>query len=208
MKNILKRAGTLLLIAGLLSVSGSMFAQKIKLRSGDLSYLKGEKEILVKFTYDHLKVGKMDAEAYVSKKVKEKNKKKPGSGDEWKKKWENDLYSFYPKHFIKHFNLMTAHKHVQLINEGDAKYMFIVHTTFIEPGYDVGISSTRASVNMEVTLVAADQPDKPLAVITITKASSSGAIFSSGFASSERIAGCYELAGEYLGNYFIRKKTF
>ena len=207
MKRNLKNFGTALLILAFVAVSGASFAQKLKLKNGDLSVLKGQKEVLVKFTYEGLKIGKMPVEEYVNKKVTEKNKKKPGSGDQWLKKWQRDLDSVFPRHFVNHFNAMGKLKHVKMHRTGDAKYMFVVNTTFIEPGYNVGISSKRASANMVVTLVAVSDPGKPLATITISK-SPGNSMFGANYSSADRIAGCFETAGEYLASFLIRKKAF
>src|SRR5690606_1491496 len=64
------------------------FAQKIKVTSGDLGFLKGQTTINVEYNYDNMGVGKFDKEEdYINQKVEDYNKKEAGRGDKWKESW-------------------------------------------------------------------------------------------------------------------------
>jgi len=184
-------------------------AQRFKLVEGNVDgYLKGQKLLKVEFTYDNLKVGKMTEEDYVAKKVKDYNKKKPGSGDEWKEKWENDKENAYPDFFIRMFNMVMGKSEVRVDkNAEDADYIMIVNTSFIEPGFNVGIQSKRASANMEVRIVSKDDPGKTLAKFTLIK-SPGNTMFGADYSTKDRIGGCFENAASSLAGYFIKHKTF
>ena len=197
------------LFLGLFAFIFTANAQKLKLVEGNVdSYLKGQKLLKVEFTYDHMKVGKMTEEAYVAKKVKDYNKKHPGTGDEWKEKWENDKTEAYPDFFIRMFNMMMGKTEVRVDkNAEDADYIMIVNTSFIEPGFNVGIQSKRASANMEVSIVAKDDPGKVLAKFTITK-SPGNSMFGPNFSTVDRVGGCFENAASSMAGYFLKHDIF
>lgn len=196
------------LFLGLFAFIFTANAQKVKLVEGNLDYLKGQKLLKVEFTYDHMKVGKMTEEDYVAKKVKDYNKKHPGSGDEWKEKWEKDKQESYPEYFIRSFNLFMGKTEVKVATDADdAEYIMIVNTSFIEPGFNVGIQSKRASANMEVSIVSKDNPEKVLAKFAITK-SPGNSMFGPNYSTVDRVGGCFENAASGLAGYFLKNDTF
>ena len=71
----------------------------------------------------------------------------------------------------------------------------------------MGISSKRASANMEVTIVAKATPDKVLVKLTISK-SPGNLFFGANYSITDRVGGCYQNAALSLGSYFISKKVF
>ena len=183
-------------------------AQKVKLVDGKLDFLKGQKELKLKFTYDKdMKIGKMKMDDYINKKVKERNDKEPGSGDLWKEKFQSDLDTAFPRYFENMFNMWKKKIATVDVNAAAADYIMVVNTTFVEPGYNVGISSKRPTANMEVSFVKADDPYKVLAKFTITKVPGNS-MFGSGYTFKDRVGGCYENAANALAGYFVRKKTF
>ena len=184
-------------------------AQKVKLAEGKLDFLKGQEVIKLKFTYDkNMKLGKQKFEDYISKKVNDKNKKNPGSGDEWKQKLTADFDTAFPHYFSRMFNIMMKKQDVKLDTEADdAPYTMIVNTIYIEPGYNIGIKSKRAQADMEVFIVKKDDPEKTLAKFNITKSPGSSA-FGPNYSFTDRVGGCYENAASRLAGYFLQKKTF
>ena len=72
------------LFAGFLLIAVSpLAAQSLKLESGTLEFLKGEKSLNVEYVYDGLTVGKLAEKDYIEKKVAEYNTKEAGTGDKW-----------------------------------------------------------------------------------------------------------------------------
>jgi hypothetical protein len=66
-------------------------AQKIKLESGKLDFLKGVTELKVEYNYEAVSVGKYKVEQdYVTQKKADYNEKEPGSGDRWETAWFAD----------------------------------------------------------------------------------------------------------------------
>jgi hypothetical protein len=183
-------------IATLVFFSFSADAQRIKTTDGDIAFLKDEKTISIEFTYDNMSVGKFDKESdYIDKKKSEYNAKESGRGDTWAKNWISDRKMVFEPKFIDLFE-----KHAEMIVKPGAKYTMIFHTTTTEPGYNIMISSKNAEIDAEVTIVETANPKKVLAVISVKNAP--GRTFSGNdWATGDRIAECYAVAGKKLGKF-------
>jgi len=185
----------ILLIAVSISIITAASAQKIKVESGDLSFLKDVAEISVVFDYpEDMKFGKMTLEEYVDEKVKEREAKEEGSGEIWKSKFYADR-DRYNERFIetltKYSKSLSAAE-----NNADSKYTMIVKTTFTEPGFQLGFHSKGAVVDFEINFIETNAPDNILATIKMSKAS--------GVAhpdSGERVAAAYANGGAVFGKY-------
>ncbi len=181
-------------------------AQKVKVKQGDLNFLKGQTELMVKFTYDNMGVGKFDNEEdYVNKKVSDYNKKEPGRGDAWHKAWIADRDEHYEVKFDELMNDYLDKINLQIGSRfTDAKYTMIFHTYFIEPGYNIGISRRNAYISGEAIFVETANPDNVLCIIDLSKApgrSFGGSDYDTGFRIGEAYAKC---AKTFAG--FILKK--
>ncbi|CAL1516986.1 hypothetical protein [Chitinophaga sp. MM2321] len=194
MQSIPKMAATLLLAA----LSIPAFAQKIKLVEGDLSPLKGEKKLNVEFTYDHLAVGKFDNEdEYVKKKTEEYNKKEAGKGDTWAKAWSSDRADRYEPKFD---SLFSENGDMKAGSFSDAKYTLIFHTTFIEPGFNVGVARKNASIDAEAIIVETANRNNVIAKISVDNAP--GRMFAGfDFDTGVRITEAYAVSGKKLAKF-------
>ncbi len=174
------------------------FAQKIKIENGNLSLLKGQKNINVEFTYNNLKVGKYDKEAdYVTNKKNEMNKKEAGTGDKWAKAWANDRETRYKPKFEELFNKYSP---VQTAEKEGSKYTMIYNTFFIEPGFNIGITRKNARHDAEILIVETADKKKVIAKISVEKALGRdfwGTDFDTGY----RIAETYADAGKAVGKF-------
>ena len=74
----------------------------------------------------------------------------------------------------------------------------------MEPGYNVGISSKNASINIEVIFIETADPDNHLAVISMNKVPGN-ALFGSDFDVEQRIGAAYGQAGQKLAQYLWKK---
>lgn len=199
----MKLIKTCAVIAGMVCLSVSSFAQKINILEGDLAPLKSEKNINTEFTYENMSVGKFKTEAeYVAKKTEEYNKKEAGKGDRWAKDWVGDRTGNYDRKFNELFE-----KYSEIIVSGakkGAKYTLIYKTYFTEPGYNIYISRKNAETDAEVWIVESANPSKVIAKLEVKNAK--GRTFGGNdYASGERIAECYADAGKALGK-FIKNK--
>jgi len=180
------------------------YSQKIKVRSGDEDQLAQFKKFHIEYYYEDVSVGKFDnEEEYVEKKVTDYNMDEAGKGDQWKKNWYNDREEKYHPKFEELFNKHLEKEEVKAGSEMDAPCTMKVYTTFIEPGFNVGVARKPAYINLEVFFV---QDGKELAKITIDKSPGSGAMgydFDTGF----RISEAYAKAGKELAKY-MRKKVY
>ena len=189
-----------LTIIALLCFSLSGFAQKIKLVEGDLAPLKGQTSVGLELTYKNTRVGKFDKEAdYIAQKTSDYNAKEPGKGDTWAKAWEDDKTSRYKQRFTEMFA-----ERAFPIKDGST-YTVIFNTTFIEPGFNVGVMRRNALINGEALIVETANKNKVIAKITVEKAP--GRTFGGyDFDTGLRIQEAYAMAGRELGD-FIKSKT-
>ncbi|MFT4094705.1 MAG: hypothetical protein QM640_13830 [Niabella sp.] len=189
---------TILLLFCSLVFSAVTYGQKIKLISGNADVLKNETTINIEFTYDHLSVGKFKNEAdYIAKKREEYNKKEAGKGDKWAESWVSDRSRAYEPQFIEQFTEKT-----KLKADKNAKYTLIFHTTFIEPGFNVGAWRKNAYIDAEVTIVETTNRDATVAVIDIDNAPGRDAM-GFDYDTSWRISEAYAKAGKSLAKFMF-----
>jgi len=163
----MKKTFFLVLAAALFSVP-CINAQKMVLKSGSFDFIKDQKIVLVQYDYSNLGVGKFEKEEdYIAKKMADYNKDEAGKGDKWKEAWYNDRPGRYEPKFELLFNEnMAARGLVCDKKVSDAKYTMMVHTTFIEPGFNVGVTRKPAYINVDVIFKEASS-GKELAVLSV-----------------------------------------
>jgi len=186
-------------VIAIVLISVTSFGQKIKVDSGKLSALEGIADLKIEYNYSNLGVGKYEVEAdYIEKKVAKMNDDEAGTGDNWKEAWFNDRPTRYEPKFEELFS-----NYADFINSGpevDSDYLMNVHTTFIEPGYNVGVSRKPAFINLEISISKAGEE---LVYILILKSPGGGAMgydFDAGY----RIAEAYAKAAKSLGKYLTK----
>jgi hypothetical protein len=172
------------------------YAQKVKVVSGSLSFLKGEETLNFVFDYSRLQVDGRSEAAFVAEKVKEYNQSKPGKGDEWKSEWET-VYrdKFYHPYFFREFNSQSK---LRGGVEMQANYEAKVRVLAISPGFMAGPFSKPAIIALEIifTKVGSDQV---LAKISITKAKTNMGSLVDIAIIETRIANAFGCAGHKFG---------
>jgi hypothetical protein len=182
------------------------FAQRVDLRSGDVSALSGQKTVNIEYDYSSFGVGKFATEQeYLDKKSAEYNAKEAGKGDTWKKAWVEDRKARFEPKFEELFNKGLGDKGLQAIQgRPDATYTLIVRTKFIEPGFNVGVMRKNAYVDYEVDLV--ESANKSTKVAEITMRNVPGGQFGGfDFDTGVRIAESYAKAGKSLAAFLDKK---
>jgi hypothetical protein len=171
-------------------------AQRFKVIEGDIAILKTETAINIEFTYNDMSVGKFEHEAdYIEKKKTEYNAKEPGKGDTWAKNWISDRKMVFEPKFIDLFEKST-----DMTVKATAKYTMIFHTTTTEPGFNIYVTRKNAEIDAEATIVETANRSKIIAVISVKNAP--GRTFSGNdYATGDRIAECYAVAGKKLGKF-------
>ncbi len=180
-------------------VSLQMYAQRIRVVEGKVPDLKNEKSVNTEFTYDNLSVGKFDKEAdYINAKTEEYNKKEAGRGDSWAKKWVEDRELRYEPKFDELFT-----KYSDLSIDNNARYTIILHTTFMEPGFNIGITRKNAFINGEVLIVETANKSNVIAKLSLDKAPGNS-FWGNDYDTGERLSETYATAGKALGK-FVKK---
>ena len=190
----------LLLTVVLAIITFTGFSQKVNL-DGDLDFLKGEKKVALEYKYDKMGVGKFkNGDDYIAKKTGEYNEKEAGRGDKWAVSWVGDRSERYEPKFEELLN-----KNCEMINfdqNNKANYTMIVETTFTEPGFNVGVMSKVASINLKITFV--DKSGKEMAKMTIDKVPGRDAM-GFDYDTGVRIEEAYAKAGKSVGKFIDKK---
>ncbi|MFZ1688745.1 MAG: hypothetical protein WAU70_15050 [Flavobacteriales bacterium] len=187
--------------------SAQMYGSAVRttLTEGDLSVLKGEKEVKLEFSYEGMMVGGFTDEAYQNKKQKEYNEKEAGKGDTWKENWVGNREKLFHPKFTELFNDRLDGALVGGMDKTSAKYTFIVRTTSTEPGYNIGISRVPASLNSAITLVETADHSKVLAEMVVANCPGANAM-GFDYDAGGRIAEGYAKMGKELAA-FLQKKV-
>lgn len=193
----LKKVAVLLMF---LFFTATNYAQRVKLTEGKLPDFGANPTIFTELTFENTRVGKFDKEAdYVKSRTDEYNKKEAGKGDSWAEKWEEDKNSRYESKFNETLILYSG-----LTLDNKSQYTLIFNTTFIEPGFNIGITRKSASINGEVLIVETANKNHVIAKLSVDKAPGSG-MWGSDFDTGERISESYATAGRAIGK-FIKGK--
>lgn len=193
MKNII------LLMAVSLSILTATNAQKIKVTSGDMSFMKDLAELSIVFEFpDDMKYGKMTQAEYIEQEKAKREAKKEGEGDAWEERFINDRDQFKSQ-FVYGMEKYAGDLFVAE-DDPDFTYTMQVKTTFTEPGFNFGIRSKNSAVDLEISFVETASPENVVATIKVTKAP--------GAASPDkrmRVADAYFTAAQTLGKYLKKK---
>jgi hypothetical protein len=174
------------------------FAQRsTNAKDADFSFLVGKKDMNIVFDYEGMTVGKNQTEVdYVNNQVAEKNEKKKGTGDEWRKAWENGKLNLYEPTFKNAFTKKLGKVGVA-VSEGDnAEITVIVRTTRMEPGFNAGVAKKRAEIDLEYIFVETANKDNIIATVVMTRV-----LGNDTFTVSDRLNLAYMGAGASLGGY-------
>ena len=193
---------TLILLLGAAVITTGASAQKIKLVSGKLGFLKSEKSIAVVYDYSNMAVGKFKNEQdYLDKKTDEYNKKEPGKGDQWAESWKNDRATRFQPKFEELLNKNTE-KLGPVFGHGvtGTDVVMKVRSSFTEPGYNVYVSRKPAIINIEVTFSKGGSDVAKITVVGAPGTSFGGYDFDTG----GRITEAYAKAGKELGKFITK----
>lgn len=188
-------------------IAGSMLnAQKISVKKGNLGFLKGQKSLLVTFDYSNMAVGKFDKEEdYIAKKVEDYNKSEAGKGDKWREAWKNDRASRYEPKFEELFNEYTSKTGITGKRDvADAQFEMNIHTTFTEPGFNIGITRKPAFIDLVITFKNIASGEE-LAVMEVDNCPGRDA-FGYDFDTGYRIEEAYAKLGKSLAGYIAKQR--
>jgi hypothetical protein len=199
---------TKILILCFVAYSATTFAQqKITLVTGSLNAIKGEKKINIKYDFSAMKVGGLDEADYITQQVEKKNKKEAGSGDKWKESWETNKTTKFPEKFEELLNKFLKENNVTAGQDTtNTTYTITLKTTYLEPGYNVGVSRKPAYIDVDILFYKNSDPTNVLAKLVMGNVPGQDAM-GYDFDAGGRIAESYAKCGKSLGNY-INKNVF
>lgn len=169
-------------------ISAASFGQKIN--SGSFDKLKGISEFNLVFDYNGVTVDKFKTEEeFLADKMKKREEK--GTADDFRASWFADREGRYEPKFIESFNKRFDGKVKADKNLSSAKYTMTVKTTWIYPGYNVGVMRQDAKINATITITETANPSNVLLSASYEKIHGDGAMgydFNSGYRISEGYA--------------------
>lgn len=183
----------------LLLVASASFAQKVKVQSGSFKALKGISEFNLEFDYEGLTVDKFKTEEeFLEDKMKKREEK--GTDEEFRKKWFSDRENRYEPKFIESFNKRFDGKVKADKGLTSAKYTIRVKTTWIHPGYNIGISRSDSKITVLITVFETANSSNEILAVTYEKSPGAGA-FGNDYDSGYRISEAYaKLAKEFASD--------
>ncbi|WP_103865220.1 hypothetical protein [Aquimarina sp. I32.4] len=195
----------LLLFTMLMTLTFS-FGQKRKDIEGSIKNLKGITEYKLVFDYENLKVHKFNTEEeFLKDKMDKREEKNVGGGEKFKKSWFADRENLYEPKYIESFNKRFDGGAVKVGKDiTNAKYTMKVKTTWIYPGYNVGVVKQPSKVNATIIIYETATPDKVVFSTKYFKVPGSnfyGADFNSGY----RIAESYAKLAKEMAKYILKK---
>lgn len=104
--------------------------------------------------------------------------------------------------FEELINKVTEKKAILFSREAkDAKYMMVILTKNMDPGFNVGVMRRPAYINFEIRIVEKINPEKTLATIQVLNATGQDAMgfdFDAGYRYGESFAKCGKMVGKLL----------
>ncbi|WP_106790956.1 hypothetical protein [Aquimarina sp. Aq78] len=195
-----------LLLLTLLMTVTLAFSQKRKDQEGSIKNLKGITAYNLVFDYENLKVDKFDTEEeFLKNKMDKREAKEAGKGERFKKSWFADRENLYEPKYIESFNKRFDGGAVKVEKNLDgATHTMKVKTTWIYPGYNVGVMKQPSKVNATIIIYETGNPDKIIFSTKYFKVPGSnfyGADYNSGY----RIAESYAKLAKEMAKYILKK---
>ena len=178
------------------------WGQKAK---GDPKAIQGATSFNLIFDYSDVKVGKFKSEeAFLADKMKKREKKKAGDGERFKKSWFADREERFKPKFIESFNKRFKDNECFVGELEDAPYTLKVHTTWMYPGYNVGVVRRNAEITTTIYVYKTGNLENALLTLTYKKVQGAGALghdYDSGY----RISECYAKLAKEFAKY-VKKR--
>jgi len=196
-----------ILFAVIIAFVSSSFAQKMPKLEGDFKALSSFKKFKLEFVYDeNLSVGKTTEAAYIAEKRAKYEEKHPVEGDKWEESWKNARKARYAPKFEELFNKNIAKKDVVASVALDTyDGTMVVHTYFIEPGFNIGIMKKPSLVSWYVIFL--DKDGKQLLKLDSKNAPGTSS-FGGDFDASGRIGESYAKGAKTLAKFLMKKKAY
>lgn len=185
--------------------SFSAHAVKISYVSGDREAILAETEFDLAYDNREMKVGafRTEEEFIRYERVRLSQQQSMQRADEWEKGWRANFETTYRPKFETLIN-KRENIHVEEGNQ-NARYRLILKTTFIEPGFNVGIAKKPAYISVQFIFVERENPSKEIARFQATRVPGSDGV-GFDFAVGQRVGEAYGKTGKMMAAYFGKKK--
>lgn len=190
-----------LLLLVFLVFTTMIFAQKLKVVSGNFDFLKDQTEVNVELTFDSLLLMKENiTEAEYLNKRKNDLLVNPKRGvkawEKWNSEWEYYKTSVYPE---KVLNALNNSRKIIFGRNVKTKYTLIVDGRWVNPGWQAGVITQPAILNTYIKFVETDNPSKVLMTLSSIEIQGKSTSGSKDFIMEyERISSAYERTGRLL----------
>ncbi len=161
----------------------------------DVSYLKGEDEVAVEFTYNGTKVGEQDEEEFVQEKVEEKD-----DGEDWREEWHSNKENYYHSTFRSQLEdyFDDTETNIDLTEDKeDANYLIRVNVDRMETGFYGGVVSSPAVLDTRLFIQKIGSDGDPKTILKVEDATSGEEM-----SSRERLKGAYRASAMHYGRWF------
>ena len=174
-----------------------------KVVKGSFKSLADISQYNVVFDYTGQSIANFDSEeAFLKDKMGKRNAEK---AEEFKKKWFGDREERYEPAFIAYFNKRMNGK-AAVGKNADANYTISVSTTWIYPGYNVGIGAEEAKISAILIVYETANPQNILLEVEYDKSIGIEPDFKkNAYNPGDRIAGAYEKLAK---NFTLQLKRF
>ena len=169
---------------------------------GNPKDLADVKEYNVVFDYSDIKVGKFKTEEdFLKDKMKKREEKEKGSGEKFKKSWFSDRDERFKPKYIESFNKRFDNGEVS-VGENDSEYTMKIHSTWVYPGYNVGVMRHDAELTATVSFYKTSDPNNVILALTYKKVRGRGAM-GNDYNSGYRISECYAKLAKEVAKFFF-----
>ncbi|MEN9488604.1 MAG: hypothetical protein RL494_869 [Bacteroidota bacterium] len=145
----------------------------MEILSGNFQNLKEIHEYNLAFDYSGVKVDRVSEEEFLADRMK----KREGNGNDikFKNSWFADRENRYEPKFITSFNQRFKTGTVKVEkNNSNSKYTLLVKTTWIHPGFNVGVMHNSALIIAVLTVFETANPSHTLLSVKYEKVGGKG----------------------------------
>ncbi|WP_156907085.1 hypothetical protein [Epilithonimonas caeni] len=189
-----------ILLMFFVAITTTVFAQKLKIESGNFDFLKDQTQVSVELKFDNVLFlkEKMTESQYLENRKQEllSNPKRSEAGwKKWSDEWEK-YKSVYLDDFLKALN---NSKKIEFKKDINSKYNLVVDAKWISPGWHGGFVMQPAILSANIRFVETDNPAVTLLDISANEvvgklpAGMSGDVME-----YDRISAAYEKLGRLL----------
>lgn len=138
--------------------------QEIEIIKGNPKLFKIAKSFHIQFDYSNMVVGGYENEAAYIAYMREDAELRKKSADDWEQKWFNDRKTVFEPKFLQVFHKYAGTKIELDPKAREQKFTLILHTQFIEIGFNRNFQKSPTYINIMATLSDENNKEEPLVI--------------------------------------------